>query len=87
MAVSDSEYKKMLASGESAGNQSTNNPIYKDQYQPMPAPLFVEETPEQGTVVGNWEPSEFDIYGIQPLEIMEGESFEQMEARLKGVQL
>ncbi len=47
MAVSDSEYKKMLASGESAGKQSTNNPIYKDQYQPMPAPLFVEETPEQ----------------------------------------
>lgn len=47
MAVSDSEYKKMLASGESAGNQSTNNPIYKDQYQPMPAPLFVEDEKEQ----------------------------------------
>ena len=58
-----------------------------DQYQPMPAPLFVEDEQEQGTVVGNWEPSEFDIYGIQPLEIMDGESFEQMEARLKGVQL
>lgn len=49
MAISDSEYKKMLASGESAGNQSINNPIYKDQYQPMPAPLFVEDEQEQGT--------------------------------------
>ena len=47
MAVSDSEYKKMLASGESAGKQSTNNPIYKDQYQPMPAPLFVDDEQEQ----------------------------------------
>ncbi len=57
-------------------------PAPEDQYQPT-APLYVE----QDTVVGNWEPSNFDIYGIQPLEIMEGETFEQMAERLKDAKL
>lgn len=49
-------------------------PATEDQYRPMPATLFVEQDPEPN--VPNYEPIEFSIYGVAPLEILEGEEQE-----------
>jgi hypothetical protein len=69
--ASNARYLGQVNGGYPDTYSSVNDPITEDQYQPT-EPLFVEEKPN----VPNYEPIEFSIYGLHPLEILEGEEQE-----------
>lgn len=72
-------------------NQTTINQTTKTKGEGDTPPKILsnlkeekEKTPKVAlkgsTHVGNYEPSEFDMYGIQPLEILEGDDIAEIEA-------